>query len=178
VTSPLLHLFATTTATVLALGLLGCSQTQSAAGPVAGSETVSSSTSVMSSKAASPWNQPASTPSPESVASLTEPINAAMMFCSRTLNLTPCGLVTSGMDDVMVCLSGCQTQIETVVQLTVERAALDCASSPQPEGGARECALNFPEGAAIDAEAIGKQCAARCEQLAALGPGAPRASGL
>jgi hypothetical protein len=160
------------------MGLLGCSQTQSAASPVAGSETVSSSTSVMSSKAASPWNQPASTPSPESVASLTEPINAAMMFCSRTLNLTPCGLVTSGMDDVMVCLSGCQTQIETVVQLTVERAALDCASSPQPEGGARECALNFPEGAAIDAEAIGKQCVARCEQLAALGPGAPRATGL
>jgi hypothetical protein len=132
----------------------------------------------MSSKAASPWNHPASTPSPESVASLSEPINVAMMLCSRTLNLTPCGLVTSGMDDVMVCLSGCQTQIQTIVQLTVERAALDCASSSQPEGGARECALNFPEGAAIDAAAVGKECDARCEQLAAPGTGTPRGTGL
>jgi hypothetical protein len=71
----------------------------------------------------------------------------------------------------MVCLSGCQTQIQAVVELTVERAAEACAASPQVEGGTRECALNFPEGAAIDAPAIGKRCEARCEELATEGVG-------
>jgi hypothetical protein len=103
------------------------------------------------------------------VAELTEPINAAMILCSHTLNLAPCGLVTSSADDVMVCFSGCQTQIETVVDLTVERAARECASSPPPEAGARECTLSFPESAAIDVPAVGKRCDARCEELASHG---------
>jgi hypothetical protein len=131
---------------------------------------VSSSTAATSSAAASPWNNPAPTPSPPSVASLTEPIDTAMMLCSHTLNLMPCGIVTSSASDVVVCLSGCQTQIETVVDLTVERAAQECAVLPVPEAGGRECALNFPEGAAVDAPGLVKWCEARCEELATQAP--------
>jgi hypothetical protein len=149
------------------LGLASCPQTQTA--PVAGA--TSSVASSLASKTERPWNNPATTPSPPSQADLTAPINAAMMLCSHVLNLTPCGLVTSSANDVMVCFSGCQTQIETVVGMTVERAALECAAAPQKEdAGARGCALHFPEGAAIDAPAIGKMCDERCEALAAREP--------
>jgi hypothetical protein len=92
-----------------------------------------------------------------------------MLFCSHTLSLVPCGLVTSSASDVAVCLSGCQTQIEAVVELMVEQAAERCAAEPRPEGGARECVLRFPEGAAVDAPGIGKRCDARCEELATRG---------
>jgi len=81
--------------------------------------------------------------------------------------LTPCGLITSSANDVVVCFSGCQTQIDTVVMLTVEKAAQTCASSPPPEDGLRACELHFPPSAAIDRGAIDKQCAERCEQLVA-----------
>jgi len=101
------------------------------------------------------------------MADLTAPVNAAMMLCSHVLNLTPCGLVTSSANDVMVCFSGCQTQIEFVVDLEVEQAAAACAVTPPPEDQPRVCTLHFPEGAMIDAPALGKRCDARCEEIAA-----------
>jgi hypothetical protein len=117
-----------------------------------------------------PWTNAAKIPSPPSAAELTAPVNAAMMLCSHVLNLTPCGLVTSSPNDVMACFGACQSQIELVVGMLVEKAAVECASSIPKEGEARECALHFPPEAAVDAKELGRLCDARCVELVAQAP--------
>ena len=166
------------TFSLLLVGLSGCSHSQSAPTPVAGATgTVSASSlgSKSSSKAASsaaskterPWTNAASTPSPQSVGDLTAPIDVALVLCSHALNLAPCAVITTGVNDTMVCLSGCQTQIETIVAATIQRAAEKCAYAPPPEAGPRECALTFPPTAALDLEVAGKTCNTLCEEIAA-----------
>jgi hypothetical protein len=150
-------------ALLLPLGLvLACSGTQSA--PTAPSGTTASVASPTTEK---PWTNAASIPSPPNPAELLAPVNAAMVLCSHVMNLTPCGLITSSANDVVVCFSGCQTQIDTVVMLTIEKAAETCASSPPPEDAPRACELHFPPSAAIDRPSIDKRCADRCEELVA-----------
>ena len=148
---------------VAALGLMGCPSTQTAPTPATGGTTQSSK------QTEKPWfNAAKVTPTP-SAADLTAPVNAAMMMCSQMLNLTPCGLVTSGPNDVLACFAGCQSQIELVVDLLVEKAAQDCAAAPK-EGVPVACALHFPEGAMVDAKALGKLCDDRCDELLAQAP--------
>jgi hypothetical protein len=94
-------------------------------------------------------------------------MDAAMVLCTTVLNLEPCGLVTTGVSDTLGCFAACQTQIRTVVTLRVERAAIECASSVAPADDApRECSLDFPPTAALDLEALGKSCGARCKEIA------------
>jgi hypothetical protein len=145
----------------VAIFVAGCSGSQSAPTAPAGK------TGSVTPTTEKPWTNAAPTPSPPNPAQLLAPINAAMVLCSHVMNLTPCGLVTSSANDVMVCFSGCQTQIDTVVMLTVEKAAETCASSPPPEDAPRACELSFPPSAAIDRPAIDKQCTDRCEELVA-----------
>jgi hypothetical protein len=167
--NPLPALALPTLSLALLGGLLGCSHTQSAATPTATAGMATSSTSSKTTKAASAWNNPSKMMAPTSAADLTAPVNAAMMLCSHMLNLTPCGLVTSSADEVVACFSGCQSQIEFVVELEVQEAANKCAASTPQEDQVRECALHFPEGAAVDAPALGKLCNERCEELVVRG---------
>jgi hypothetical protein len=96
-----------------------------------------------------------------------------MLLCTTVLNLEPCGLITTGMSDMLGCFAACQVQIRTVATLRVERAAIECASSVPPADVPRECNLGFPPGAAVDVEALGKSCDARCKELATAGPLSP-----
>jgi len=96
---------------------------------------------------------------------MTAPMDVAMVLCSSALNLAPCGVVTTGANDVMTCFAGCQTQIEAVVTMTIERAAEKCAASPPPDAGPRRCALDFPPTAALDLEVAGEACSKLCEGM-------------
>jgi hypothetical protein len=100
------------------------------------------------------------------VADLTAPMDVAMVLCSSALNLSPCGVVTSGANDVMTCFAGCQNQIETVVAMIIEHSAQQCAAAPPPEAGPRRCTLAFPPTAALDIEIAGQTCNKRCEEIA------------
>jgi hypothetical protein len=162
-----------TALSLLLVGLSGCSHSQTAPTPVAGSTSTVSATNLGSktgsktaSKTQKPWTNAASNPSPQPVGDLTAPIDVALVLCTHALNLSPCGLITTGVNDVMVCLSGCQTQIETVVAATIERAAETCAHAPPPEAGPRECTLSFPPTAALDIEVVGHTCNTLCEEIA------------
>jgi len=94
-------------------------------------------------------------------------MDAAMVLCTTVLNLEPCGLITTGVSDMLGCFAACQMQIQTVATFSVERAAIQCAlSTPPSDDGARECNLGLPAGAALDLEALGKRCGARCKELA------------
>jgi hypothetical protein len=145
----------------------GCSHSQTAPTPVPSG--VSTTVSSVASKAASmtqrPWTNAASTPSPPSVADMTAPMDVALMLCSSALNLAPCGVVTTGASDVMTCFAGCQTQIEAVVTMMIERAAEKCAASPPPDAGPRRCTLEFPPTAALDREVAGDTCNKLCEGM-------------
>jgi hypothetical protein len=144
-----------------------CSTTQSVPTPVSGMGlgTVSAPSSTSSSPG--PWTSPSPSPAPASVTSLTGPMDAALVLCTTALNLEPCGLVTTGVSDMISCYAACQVQIHTVVTFSVERAAIECAAAEPPANDApRECALDFPPTAAIDLEALGKSCDARCKELA------------
>jgi hypothetical protein len=153
-------------ALALIAGALGCSHSQSAPTPVAGTTSQVSAASKAASMTQKPWTNAASTPSPPSVADLTAPLDVAMVLCSSALNLAPCGVVTSGISDVTTCFAGCQTQIETVVALTIQRAAQKCAAAPPPEAGPRACELSFPPTAALDLEVAGRTCDQLCQELA------------
>ncbi len=90
-----------------------------------------------------------------------------MVLCTTALNLEPCGLITTGTSDMLGCFAACKMQIQTVATFRVERAAVECAlSTPPAEDAPRECILGFPAGAALDVEALGKKCSARCKELA------------
>jgi hypothetical protein len=91
-------------------------------------------------------------------------MDVALMLCASALNLAPCGVVTTGANDVMTCFAGCQTQIEAVVTMTIERAE-KCAASPPPEAGPRRCSLDFPQTAALDLEVAGDACSKLCEGM-------------
>ncbi len=152
---------------LLAAALLvsACSHSQSAPTPATGSSATGSS--VASTTASTPpWTNSAPTPSPTPSTALTSQWDAAMLLCTTALNLTPCGLVTTGQKDTLTCFGLCQAQIDTVVGMTLENAAVACAVSPPPEEGPRECTLAFPESAAFDVKAAQAHCNSRCESLA------------
>ncbi len=144
----------------------GCTHTQSAPTPASGMGVGTSASALSTPSTVAPWTNAApSTPS-ASVESLTNPMDAAILLCTTALNLEPCGLITTGMSDMLGCFAACRVQIQTVATFRVERAALECASSaPPPDDAPRECHLGFPPGAAVDVEALGKSCDARCEEL-------------
>ncbi len=149
--------------------IAGCSHSQTAPTPApnGSTTTVSSKTATqVASKTQAPWTHAASTPSTGSVADLTAPMDVAMVLCSSALNLAPCGVVTSGTDDIMTCFAGCQAQIESVVQMMIDSAAQKCALAPPPEAGPRRCSLVFPPTAAIDVEMAGHTCDKLCEERA------------
>jgi hypothetical protein len=152
---------------VLLLSVWGCSHSQTAPTPAPSGTTTTVTSSSSSSKTERPWTKAAPNPSPPSVADLTAPMDVAMVLCSSALNLAPCGVITTGATDTMTCFAGCQTQIESVVAMTIEHAARKCAASPPPEAGPRECALSFPPTAALDTEVAAKTCNSLCEELVA-----------
>jgi hypothetical protein len=86
-----------------------------------------------------------------------------MVLCTTVLSLEPCGLITTGVGDTLGCFAACKTQIETVAKFRVERAALECASSPPPPD-------DTPRACNLDVEALGRECDARCKELAELLP--------
>jgi hypothetical protein len=127
----------------------------------------SMSTTSMPTASAAPWNNPAPASPMQSVTSLTDPMDSAMVLCTTALNLEPCGLITTGVPDMIGCFAACHVQIQTVANFTVERAAVECASLPAPPDDApRECDLHFPPTAALDLDALGKTCGERCKELA------------
>jgi hypothetical protein len=151
-----------------------CSHTQSVPTPVSGAGLGTVSEDSSTSTGPGPWTSPSPDPAPPSVTSLTGPMDAALVLCTTALNLEPCGLITTGMPDMLGCFAACQVQIHTVVAFSMERAAIECASAEAPEGDApRECTLDFPPTAALDLEALGKSCGARCKEIA---DGLPRSS--
>jgi hypothetical protein len=93
---------------------------------------------------------------------MTAPMDVAMVLCSSALNLAPCGVITTGPSDMTTCFAGCQSQIEAVVALTIDRAASECAALPPPEAGRRQCELRFPPTAALDLEVVSKTCDQLC----------------
>jgi len=153
-----------------ALELAGCSHKQTAPTPAPVGTSMGSIPASLASRVLSPWTNASPNPSPQTVANMTAPLDVAMVMCSSALNLAPCGIIATGANDTMTCLSGCQSQIETVVAMTVQRAAEQCASGPLPEAGARECDLAFPATAALDTAVVGRTCNVLCEQMAG-GPG-------
>jgi hypothetical protein len=149
-----------------------CANTQSVPTPVSGMglgtvAPASSMSTSMPTSSTAPWNDPAPASPTQSVTSLTGPMDSAMVLCTTALNLEPCGLITTGIPDMIGCFAACQVQIQTVANFSVESAAATCASLPPPEGDApRECDLHFPPSAALDLDALGKTCGARCKELA------------
>jgi len=148
-----------------------CSHSQSAPTPASGMGASTVSQVSSTSRTAAPWKSTTSAPSAPTVESLTTPMDAAMVLCTTVLSLEPCGLITTGVGDTLGCFAACKTQIETVAKFRVERAALECASSPPPpDDTPRACNLGLPPGTALDVEALGRECDARCKELAELLP--------